>query len=82
MSREAHVPFCEGLLGGSSGLLYSLLKSDDCKIYADDDARNLATIRRKILNLVKSHTSKDSVAGKMQRTSWDEKFRAEILFGE
>ncbi|MCL1079911.1 hypothetical protein D5R81_17725 [Parashewanella spongiae] len=36
----------------------------------------------KILNLVKSHSSKDSVAGKMQRACWDAKFRAEILFGE
>ncbi len=57
-------------------------REDDCKIYADDGAKNLATIRRKILNLVKSHSCKDSVAGKMQRASWDAKFRAEILFGE
>ncbi len=57
-------------------------KEDDCKVYADDGAKNLATIRRKILNLVKSHSLKDSVAGKMQRACWDAKFRAEILFGE
>ena len=57
-------------------------KEDDCKIYADDGAKNLATIRRKVFNLVKSHPSKDSVAGKMQRACWDPKFRAEILFGQ
>ena len=57
-------------------------KEDDCKIYADDGAKNLATIRRKVLNLVKSHSSKDSVAGKVQRACWDANFRAEILFGE
>jgi len=56
-------------------------KEDECKIYAEDGARNLATIRRTLLNLVKAHPLKDSVAGKMQRACWDAKFRAEILFG-
>lgn len=57
-------------------------REDECKIHADDGAQNLATIRRKLLNLIKSHSLKDSVAGKMQRACWDAKFRAEILFGE
>ncbi len=57
-------------------------REDECQIYADDGARNLATIRRKLLNLIKSHSLKDSVAGKMQRACWDAKFRAEILFGQ
>ena len=56
-------------------------REDDCQIYAEDGARNLATIRRSLLNLVKQHPLKDSVAGKMQRACWDAKFRAEILFG-
>ena len=63
-------------------VLDATFKEDDCKIYADDGAKNLATIRRKILNLVKSHSSKDSVAGKIQLACWDANFRAEILFGE
>lgn len=57
-------------------------KEDACQIYAEDGARNLATIRRSLLNMVKGHPLKDSVAGKMQRACWDEKFRAEILFGQ
>ena len=57
-------------------------REDECKIYAEDGAKNLATIRRKLLNLIKSHPLKDSVAGKMQRACWDGKFRTEILFGE
>ncbi len=57
-------------------------REDECQIYAEDGARNLATIRRKLLNLIKSHSLKDSVAGKMQRACWDSEFRAEILFGE
>lgn len=55
---------------------------DECQIFADDGARNLATIRRKLLNLIKSHPLKDSVAGKMQRACWDAKFRGDILFGQ
>ncbi|WP_033095174.1 hypothetical protein [Colwellia psychrerythraea] len=51
------------------------------KLNVDDGARNLATIRRKLLNLIKSHPLKDSVAGKMQRACWDAIFRADVLFG-
>ena len=57
-------------------------REDECQIYADDGAKNLATVRRKLLNLIKAHPLKDSVAGKMQRACWDAKFRAEILFGQ
>ena len=57
-------------------------REDECQIYADDGARNLATIRRALLNLIKAHSLKDSVAGKMQRACWDANFRAEILFGQ
>lgn len=57
-------------------------REDECQIYAEDGARNLATIRRHLLNLVKAHPLKDSVAGKLQRAAWDGKFRSEILFGQ
>jgi predicted transposase YbfD/YdcC len=57
-------------------------REDECQIYAEDGARNLATIRRALLNLIKEHPLKDSVAGKMQRACWDAEFRAEILFGQ
>ena len=56
-------------------------REDECQIYAEDGARNLASIRRVLLNMVKAHPLKDSVAGKLQRAGWDGKFRAEILFG-
>jgi len=56
-------------------------KEDECKIYAEDGAKNLASMRRVLLNMAKQHRLKDSVAGKMQRASWDSDFRAEILFG-
>lgn len=57
-------------------------REDECQIFAEDGAKNLAIIRRKLLNLIKSNPLKDSVAGKMQRACWDSKFRAEILFGQ
>ena len=56
-------------------------REDECQIYAEDGARNLASIRRVLLNMVKAHPLKDSVAGKLQRAGWDAQFRAEILFG-
>mgnify|MGYP001571723100 CR=1 FL=1 len=57
-------------------------REDESQIYADKGAINLATIRRKPLNLIKSQPLKGSVAGKMQRACWDAKFRTEILFGQ
>lgn len=57
-------------------------REDECQIYAEDGARNLGSIRRLLLNLIKAHPLKDSVAGKMQRACWDGEFRTEILFGK
>lgn len=56
-------------------------REDESQIYAEDGAKNLALFRRALLNLIKAHPLKDSVAGKRQRAYWDDKFRAEILFG-
>jgi predicted transposase YbfD/YdcC len=56
-------------------------KEDESQIYAEDGAKNMALFRRALLNLIKTHPLKDSVAGKMMRAGWDSKFRAEILFG-
>jgi predicted transposase YbfD/YdcC len=55
---------------------------DESQIFVEDGARNMALFRRALLNLNKSYPLKDSVAGKMMRASWDDKFRAEILFGQ
>jgi hypothetical protein len=50
-------------------------------IYAEDRAKNMALFRRALLNLIKAHPLKDSIAGKMMRAGWDRKFKAEIRFG-
>ena len=57
-------------------------REDESQIYAEDGAKNMALFRRALLNLIKAHPLKDSVAGKMMRAGWDSKFRAEILFGQ
>jgi len=62
-------------------ILDVVFREDECQIYAEDGARNLASMRRILLNMVKEHPLKDSVAGKFQRANWDLKFREEILFG-
>ncbi len=55
---------------------------DSSTIYAGDGAKNMALFRRALLNMIKQHPLKDSVAGKMMRAGWDDNFRAEILFGQ
>jgi predicted transposase YbfD/YdcC len=42
-----------------------IFRENESQIYADDVAINLATIRRKLLNFIKTHPLKDSIAGKM-----------------
>jgi predicted transposase YbfD/YdcC len=63
-------------------LLDVTFREDKSQIYAEDGAKNMALFRRALLNLIKAHPLKNSVAGKMMRAGWDSKFRAEILFGE
>jgi hypothetical protein len=55
-------------------------REDESHIYAEDGAKNIALFRRALLNLIKAHPLKASVAGKMKRAGWDSKFRADILF--
>lgn len=63
-------------------ILDVVFKEDESQIYADDGAKNLALLRRKLAVLVRQHPLKDSIASKMKRASWDDNFRAEILFGQ
>ncbi len=57
-------------------------REDESPIYAEDGAKNMALFRRALINLIKAHPFKDSVAGKMMRAGWDDKFRGEIIFGQ
>jgi predicted transposase YbfD/YdcC len=42
-------------------------REDESQIYAEDGAKNMALFRRALLNLIKAHRLKDSVAGRMMR---------------
>jgi predicted transposase YbfD/YdcC len=57
-------------------------REDESQIYTEDGEKNIALFRRALLNLIKAHPLKDSLAGKMMRAGWDSKFRADILFGQ
>ena len=57
-------------------------REDESQIYAEDGAKNMALFRRALINLIKAHPQKDSIAGKMMRAGWDDKFREEIIFGQ
>jgi len=55
-------------------------REDESQIYAEDGAKNMALFRRALMNMIKAHPFKDSMAGKMMRAGWDDKFREEIIF--
>ncbi len=57
-------------------------REDESQIYAEDGAKHMALFRRALINMIKAHPFKDSVAGKMMRAGWDDKFREEIIFGQ
>jgi predicted transposase YbfD/YdcC len=63
-------------------ILDTTFREDECLIFAEDGAKNIALFRRLLVNLIKAHPKKDSVAGKRQQAAWDDKLRAEILFGQ
>lgn len=57
MSREAHVPFCEGLLGKFQWSTLLSMNEDACRIRQRNSTENLATVRHTSLNLLKNEKS-------------------------
>tara|TARA_B100000745_G_C20107429_1_gene378974 strand:+ start:94 stop:1197 length:1104 start_codon:yes stop_codon:yes gene_type:complete len=66
---------------GQHWILDVVFREDESLIYAEDGAKNMALFKRVLLNLLKAHPAKDSIKGKKQMASWDDAFRAEVLFG-
>ena len=56
-------------------------REDESLIYAEDGAKNMALFKRMLINLLKAHPLKDSIAGKRHRSAWDDDFRTQVLFG-
>lgn len=67
MSREAHVPFCEGLLGKFQRSTLLSMNEDTCQIYKDHGAENLACLRHMSLNMLQEESTKLSIVGKQKR---------------
>ena len=80
MSREAHVPFCEGLLGKFQRSTLLIFKEDEQRIYAGDSALNMACCRRFVQNLFRKSEGSVSVPRKMNKATWDKDYRAKVLF--
>ncbi len=62
-------------------ILDVVFSEDESLIYSEDGAKNIAMLKRVLTSLVKAHPLEGSVVGKIKRAGWDDKFRAEILFG-
>jgi len=45
-------------------------REDESQIYAEDGAKNMALFRRALMNMIKAHPLKDSMAGKVMRVGW------------
>ncbi|KJY91277.1 transposase [Pseudoalteromonas piscicida] len=59
-----------------------VFKEDAYQISEPISAENMALFRRVVRNLVKQHTGrKDSIRGKCVWASFDDEFRAELIFG-
>nr|WP_158309271.1 ISAs1 family transposase [Glaciecola punicea] len=54
---------------------------DESLIYAEDGAKNMSLFKRMLINLLKAHPLKDSIAGKRHWSAWDDDFRTQVLFG-
>lgn len=67
MSREAHVPFCEGLLGKFQRSTLLTMAEDACQVYKDHGAENLSCLRHISLNMLRSEPTKLSIVGKQKR---------------
>ena len=67
MSREAHVPFCEGLQGKFLRSTLLSMQKDACQIYKMNAAENLACLRHMSLNMLMAEPTKVSIAMKQKR---------------
>ena len=67
MSREAHVPFCEGPLGKFQRSTLLSMSEDACQIYNAHGAENLSCLRHMSLNMLRAEPTKISIVGKQKR---------------
>ena len=56
-------------------------QEDNWTVKAKRVARNLSSVRKIALNIIRSNTSKGSIRIKMKRAGWNESFLEELVFG-
>ena len=62
-------------------VLYVTFRKDESLIYAEGGGKNIAIFNRMLVNMIKAHPLEDNVAIKPHRSAWDDKFRAQVMFG-
>jgi hypothetical protein len=80
MSREAHVQFCEGLLGKFQRSTLLAFKEDQLQARAGFAGENLAVIRQWILNVLKQNKTRSlSMANKRRLCCLNEDYLFESM---
>ena len=81
MSREAHVPFCEGLQGRFLRSTQLTYREDLSRIGDREAAEVFALFRRIALNMAQHHPKSISKRRKIKCACWSDDFRMEMFFG-
>jgi len=80
MSREAHVPFCEGLQGRFLRSTLPSMKEDQCQIYRGNAAEVLSGARKIALNMLRAETTrKISIPRKQKRAHGSTDYLEQVL---
>lgn len=82
MSREAHVPFCEGLQGRFLRSTQLGMREDECRIRRQESGENLAVCRHIALNLLTDEESfKAGIKRKQKRANRNNEYLSLVLAG-
>ncbi|RJY06191.1 hypothetical protein D5R81_18025 [Parashewanella spongiae] len=80
MSREAHVPFYEGLLGRFQRSTLLSFDEDSCRLRSGNAAENMAIMNKTALNMLKNEkTAKVGIKSKRLKAGWDEEYLMKVL---
>ncbi len=58
-----------------------MMREDESRIRREFASENMASLRRFVMNLVRLHSQKGSMKGKIQDAGWNDSFCEELLFG-
>lgn len=82
MSREAHVPFLEGLWGKFPRSTHLAMREDDCRIRRGNAAEMLTGFRHMAVNMLNNtKTFKAGLKRKQKKAAMSTQYLSEILAG-